>query len=91
MNTKIFLSAAIFALTVTAACSDDKDTTGPEINLLQPQNEDAFKEGATHVRVFTQPVIPADAQEGEYHLGVIATDMLGNESQLYIDIVIKEE
>ena len=44
MKTKFFLYVAIFAL-AAAACSDDKDTTGPEITLLQPANEDAFARG----------------------------------------------
>jgi hypothetical protein len=158
MHTKTFLSLAIFALTL-AACSDDKDTTGPEITLKQPQNEAAFargesipiefdladpsgikeykidihyagdehthdahshalsiklaaeeaenpweyeyiqdgqnyddyKAGETFISVtHTTTTIPATAQEGEYHLGVLATDLEGNESQVYIDIDIKE-
>jgi uncharacterized lipoprotein YbaY len=36
MNTKFFFYVAIFALTL-AACSDEKDTTGPEIKLIQPE------------------------------------------------------
>jgi hypothetical protein len=155
MKTKFFLYTAIFALTV-AACSDDKDTTGPEITLVQPANEDAFtrgetvtieftltdpsginsykvdihygggehahshalsatltheeeeepweyeniqdgqaydgyKKGETSAHVTLTPTVPPNAQEGEYHLGILATDMAGNESQKYIDIDIEEE
>jgi uncharacterized membrane protein len=147
MNTKIFLYVAIFAL-AAAACSDDKDTTGPEIELLQPENEAAFtrgdaisivfelsdpsgineykidihyageehahshalaatltdeenevtwtyeqpytdQKGKTSARVEKTVNIPDNAHEGEYHLGILATDTEGNESQVYIDIDIE--
>jgi hypothetical protein len=155
MNTKIFLSAAIFALVVTAACSDDKDTTGPEITLINPANEEVFargdelpivfdladpsgineykidihyadgehahthslsatlaeadgdedegdeelwvlektytdQKGKTSAHVTKTLSIPGDIHGGEYHLGILATDALGNESQVYIDIDIEE-
>ena len=152
MKTKFFLYAAIFAL-AAAACSDDKDTTGPEITLLQPENEAAFarggellivfdladpsgvneykidihyageghehahsqslgitptheegeeeepwehletytdQNGKTSARVTKTLTVPGNAQEGEYHLGIQATDLAGNESQVYIDIDIEE-
>jgi hypothetical protein len=157
MKTKFFLYVAIFAL-AAAACSDDKDTTGPEITLLQPENEAAFArgdelliefelsdpsginackidihyagdghthsqslgitptheegeeeepwehqelctididtntdlKGKTSARVTKTLTIPDHAQEGEYHLGILATDLEGNDSQVYIDIDIEE-
>ena len=158
MKTKFFLYVAIFAL-AAAACSDDKDTTGPEITLLQPENEAAFargdelliefrlddpsgineykidihyageehahahahsqalsatpthedgeeeeheetwesletytdKKGKTSAHVEKTLTVPDDIHGGEYHLGIQATDLEGNESQVYIDIVIEEE
>jgi hypothetical protein len=38
-----------------------------------------------HVHVHSD-VIPANARLGDYHLGVIATDVAGNESQVYCTI-----
>jgi hypothetical protein len=155
MKTKFFLYTAIFAFAATAACSDDKDTTGPEIRLISPENEDVFtrgdelpivfeladpsgineykidihysggehahshslsatltdeeeeepweyeyiqdgqaydgyKKGETFAHVTLTPTVPPNAQGGEYHLGILATDMAGNESKVYIDIDIEE-
>jgi hypothetical protein len=149
MKTKFFLYTAIFAFAATAACSDDKDTTGPEIRLISPENEAIFtrgdelpivfeladpsgineykidihyageghahshslsatltdeeeeelwvfletytsQKGKTSALVTLTPIIPANAHGGEYHLGILATDMAGNESQAYIDIDIEE-
>ncbi|MDR0692769.1 MAG: DUF4625 domain-containing protein [Prevotellaceae bacterium] len=155
MKTKIFLYVAIFAL-AAAACNDDKDTTGPKITLLQPENEAAFarggelliefrlddpsginaykidihyageghehahsqalsitpahedgeeeeheepwefleaytdQKGKTSAHVEKTLTIPDDIHGGEYHLGILATDTEGNESQVYIDIDIEE-
>ncbi|MDR2448689.1 MAG: DUF4625 domain-containing protein [Prevotellaceae bacterium] len=149
MKTKFFLYVAIFALTL-AACSDDKDTTGPEIKLLQPENEAVFtrgdaisivfdladpsgvnaykidihyagdehahshaldvtpahedeeeepwefleiyddQKGKTSAHVEKTVTVPNDIHGGEYHLGILATDNEGNESQAYIDIDIEE-
>jgi hypothetical protein len=150
MKTTSFLYAAICAVVLSAACSVNDDTIGPEITLLQPANEAAFTRGDrvtiefdladpsginvckvdihyaggehahTHAlraasveeeteepwnyqEIYTglngQPsahvtltaTVPGNAQEGEYHLGILATDVLGNESQVYIDIDIEEE
>jgi hypothetical protein len=44
MKTTHFFYVAIFALTL-AACSDEKDTVGPEITLVQPENEASFTRG----------------------------------------------
>jgi hypothetical protein len=150
MKTTSFLNAAIFAVVLSAACSSDDDTTGPEIKLLQPVNEAAFmrgdrvtiefdladpsginaykidihyaagdhahthalraaaaeedseepwsyqasyddRKGQPSAHVTLTAVVPNNAQEGEYHLGILATDVLGNESQVYINIDIEEE
>ena len=35
--------------------------------------------------------VPANAEPGEYHLGVYCFDTAGNESQVFIDIEVEEE
>lgn len=62
-----------------------------------PDNAYAFKEvykdasGKVKVEVSLETTaIPADAALGEYHFGVLATDMVGNITQRYADIEIVE-
>jgi hypothetical protein len=46
------------------------------------------KRGQTSPQVTLSVKVPNNAQEGEYHLGILATDLFGNESQVYIDFDI---
>lgn len=47
-------------------------------------------EKKAHIHINTE-LIPENAEGGHYHLGIIATDLAGNESKKYIEIEIEEE
>lgn len=143
----IYFISLSLSLSTFTACNDDdnKDTTGPVINLTDPANEATFKRGEdihiegelsdesginnykvdihsaeghdhntlksttakdiawtfqkvyedargkknAHIHLHTD-IIPENAKTGEYHLGLLVTDVEGNESIKYIEIIITE-
>lgn len=61
-------------------------------NYLKVYNDDTEVKGKkkAHVHIHTDE-IPEDAKLGEYHFGVFASDLKGNESKKYITMKIVEK